>query len=263
MHNMKNFHITILILMIFTNWLFAWRLQQALSTDFSYENALWTLGSFILWGIILSLVLVLIQDLTLQTIAFALGAAGFLIAGTNNIIGLSILLLILSFLYTKKLIHKSLNNLVKIKIYDVLYYKLWYLMIAIFVLISITYYTSPQLENYQLDLTIPPEAFESIFKFAMPMIEGISDIGLDLSDLSTTLQGEVQTVINNSIGNLMESYKNYIPGILVLSLFFGLQILNWPLRMLLALLVAIIIRPLSHFGLIKKETIQVEKEILI
>jgi hypothetical protein len=148
-----------------------------------------------------------------------------------------------------------------------LYYNFWYFILAVFFIVSIVYYTSPQL-NHRLDLTIPPALFDSAFRIVELMLGKFGNIGHtganadQFNGLVDSLKMESYQAANDYLATVTKPYEIYIPGALAIGLFLSLQILNWPLRMLIASITSIILKTLLAVGAVKKKVIQVEKEIL-
>jgi len=259
---MLNIGTIILILSATLNWLFAWQLKNTFSADFSYTNVFLTLGIFILWGTVLMLNLIIIRNRRFQNIAFILGAMGFFINGFNAFIAASIILLFIAFIYTRKYIQNDL----KIKSYNTLYLNVWFLIMAVFLTVSVSYYNIiPQIDASQINLAIPPEIFDRAFSMAEMIIKNIGNAELKIISenfLTESLKEQTRTAMNNYMANLVISYETYIPGGLAIGLFLGLQILSWPLRYLLSLLGSSILNALIVFNVVKKKTITIEKEIL-
>ena len=181
---MLNANTIILILSTALNWLFAWQLKNTFMADFSYTGAFWTLGIFILWGTVLMLNLLLVKNRRFQNIAFVLGATGFFINGFNIFIVASIIILFFSFIYTKKYIQKDLNNQIKIQSYNVLYLNVWYLIMAVFLTVSVSYYSViPQLDANQINLAIPPKIFDRAFSIAESIFKNINITCLKAVDI--------------------------------------------------------------------------------
>ena len=263
---MLNANKIILILSAALNWLFAWQLKNTFTADFSYIRVFWTLGIFILWGTVLMLNLILTRNRRFQNIAFILGAMGFFINGFNAFIAASIILLFIAFIYTRKYVQNDLDNQVKIKSCNTLYLNVWFLIMAVFLTVSASYYgVIPQIDASQINLAIPPEIFDRSFSAAEIIIKNIGNAEFKIVSenfLTESLKEQTRTAINNYMANLVISYEAYIPGGLAIGLFLGLQILSWPLRYLLSLLGNLILNALIFFNAVKKKTITVEKEIL-
>lgn len=265
---MNHTHKILLILLVFTNWFFAIRLQQVFTNGLAYGDMIWALASFIAWTTVLSLNLILVKKYWSQTGAFIFGVLGFFTAGINIFIISAVILLFLSFLYTRRYVRVSLENLIKIKSYDMLYYNFWYFILAVFIVVSVIYYTSPQLDH-ELDLTIPPTLFDSVFRIielTFGEFGNIGKTGVDTSQVNgliDSVKTESYEAANDYLATLKKPYEIYIPGALAIGLFLSLQILNWPLRMLIASITNAILWLLLALGIVKKDTTQVEKEILI
>lgn len=264
---MLNANAIILILSTALNWLFAWQLNNIFADDFSYTGIFWTLVIFILWGTALMINLIVVKNRWFQNITFALGATGFFINGFNIFIIASIIFLFIAFIYTRKYIQNDLNNQIKIKSYNVLYLNVWLLIMAVFLVVSVSYYGAiPQLDANQINFIIPPKIFDRAFSITKIIFKNLNNTGLsvvDINILTESLKEQTRTAINNYTANLVISYGAYIPGGLAIGLFLSLQILSWPLRYLLSLLGNLILNALIFFDAVKKKTITIEKEILM
>lgn len=263
---MLNTKTIILILSAALNWLFAWQLRNTFAADFSYASVFWTSGIFVLWGTALMLNLLIVRNRRFQNIAFLLGATGFFMNDLNALIAASIIILFIAFIYTRKYIQNDLDNQIKIKTYNILYLNVWFLIMAVFLVVSVSYYgIIPQLDASRINLAIPPEIFDQAFSLTEILIKNAGNVGLKTIGenlLTESLKEQMRIAVNNYMANLVISYEDYIPGGLTIGLFLGLQILNWPLRYLLSLLGSSILNALIAFGAVKKKTITIEKEIL-
>lgn len=252
----------LLILLPLTNWLFVLQINKLFANEFSYEIAIWTLIEFLLWGTILCLNLVLVKKYIFLISSFSIGIISFFITGINIYIFGGIILLFLSFLYAKKNVKLDLENLIKIDFFKALYRNLWFFVVIVSLLVSITYFISPKLSNYKLDLTIPEKTFNIVFSFIDIAPDGLMGFDFGIADLKDNFKKEVYTTANNYLNKLVKPYEVYIPSVLALALFFGLQILNWPVRFLLSIITSIIVRILISVGVVKKTIIKVDKEEL-
>ncbi|MEK9147510.1 MAG: hypothetical protein AAB593_01190 [Patescibacteria group bacterium] len=253
----------LLILLPLSNWFFAWKINEVFTNEFSYNKAIFTVLGFLLWGIILGLNLILVKSYNWQILAFILGIVSFFIAGANIYILSALILLFLAFLYARKYVRADLDNLIKIDSYQALYRNLWFFIITVFFLISLTYYISPKLSNYKLDLAIPEKTFNFVFSFIDIAPNELLGIDFGISDLKKSFKDDVYITANNYLNSITKPYEVYIPGALALALFFSLQILSWPLRFLLSIITSFIIGFLTTLGAVKKQIVKVDKEEII
>lgn len=260
---MTNLSKILLILLPITNWIFAWQVNQIFTNEFSYGRAIWAVIGFLLWGIVLGLNLILIKSYNWQILAFAIGVISFFIAGADIYILGAVILLFLAFLYVRKYVRADLDNLIKIDSYKALYRNLWFFIITVFLLISLTYYISPKLSNYKLDIAIPEKTFNFVFSFIDIAPDGLLGIDFGISDLKKSFKDDVYATANNYLNSIVNPYEVYIPGALALALFFSLQVLNWPLRFLLSIIISFIVGFLTNLGAVKKQIVKVDKEEII
>ena len=261
--NMSALNKVLLILLPITNWIFALQVNQIFANEFSYARAIWVVLGFLLWGAVLGLNLILVKKYSLQVLAFATGAVSFFIIDAHIYIIGAVILLILAFSYARKYVRADLDNLIKIDAYQALYRNLWFFIISIFLLISLSYYISPELSNYKLNLAIPEKTFNFVFSFIDIAPNGLLGIDFGIASLKDSLKQEIYATANNYLNSIVKPYEIYIPGMLALALFFGLQILNWPLRFLLSIITSFIIRVLTSLGAVKKQIVKVDKEELL
>ena len=261
--NMSALNKVLLILLPITNWIFALQVNQIFANEFSYARAIWVVLGFLLWGAVLGLNLILVKKYSLQVLAFATGAVSFFIIDAHIYIIGAVILLILAFLYARKYVRADLDNLIKIDAYQALYRNLWFFIISAFLLISLSYYISPELSNYKLNLAIPEKTFNFVFSFIDIAPNGLLGIDFGIASLKDSLKQEIYVTANNYLNSIAKPYEIYIPGMLALALFFGLQILNWPSRFLLSIITSFIIRVLTSLGAVKKQIVKVDKEELL
>ncbi len=261
--NMSALNKVLLILLPITNWIFALQVNQIFANEFSYARAIWVVLGFLLWGAVLGLNLILVKKYSLQVLAFATGAVSFFIIDAHIYIIGAVILLILAFLYARKYVRADLDNLIKIDAYQALYRNLWFFIISVFLLISLSYYISPELSNYKLNLAIPEKTFNFVFSFIDIAPNGLLGIDFGIASLKESFKQEIYATANNYLNSIAKPYEIYIPGMLALALFFGLQILNWPLRFLLSIITSFIIRVLTSLGAVKKQIVKVDKEELL
>ncbi len=261
--NMSALNKVLLILLPITNWIFALQVNQIFANEFSYARAIWVVLGFLLWGAVLGLNLILVKKYSLQVLAFATGAVSFFIIDAHIYIIGAVILLILAFLYARKYVRADLDNLIKIDAYQALYRNLWFFIISIFLLISLSYYISPELSNYKLNLAIPEKTFNFVFSFIDIAPNGLLGIDFGIASLKESFKQEIYATANNYLNSIAKPYEIYIPGMLALALFFGLQILNWPSRFLLSIITSFIIRVLTSLGAVKKQIVKVDKEELL
>ena len=261
--NMSALNKVLLILLPITNWIFALQVNQIFANEFSYARAIWVVLGFLLWGAVLGLNLILVKKYSLQVLAFATGAVSFFIIDAHIYIIGAVILLILAFLYARKYVRADLDNLIKIDAYQALYRNLWFFIISAFLLISLSYYISPELSNYKLNLAIPEKTFNFVFSFIDIAPNGLLGIDFGIASLKESFKQEIYATANNYLNSIAKPYEIYIPGMLALALFFGLQILNWPLRFLLSIITSFIIRVLTSLGAVKKQIVKVDKEELL
>ena len=261
--NMSALNKVLLILLPITNWIFALQVNQIFANEFSYARAIWVVLGFLLWGAVLGLNLILVKKYSLQVLAFATGAVSFFIIDAHIYIIGAVILLILAFLYARKYVRADLDNLIKIDAYQALYRNLWFFIISAFLLISLSYYISPELSNYKLNLAIPEKTFNFVFSFIDIAPNGLLGIYFGIASLKESFKQEIYATANNYLNSIAKPYEIYIPGMLALALFFGLQILNWPSRFLLSIITSFIIRVLTSLGAVKKQIVKVDKEELL
>ena len=261
--NMSALNKVLLILLPITNWIFALQVNQIFANEFSYARAIWVVLGFLLWGAVLGLNLILVKKYSLQVLAFATGAVSFFIIDAHIYIIGAVILLILAFLYARKYVRADLDNLIKIDAYQALYRNLWFFIISVFLLISLSYYISPELSNYKLNLAIPEKTFNFVFSFIDIAPNGLLGIDFGIASLKESFKQEIYATANNYLNSIAKPYEIYIPGMLALALFFGLQILNWPSRFLLSIITSFIIRVLTSLGAVKKQIVKVDKEELL
>ena len=261
--NMSALNKVLLILLPITNWIFALQVNQIFANEFSYARAIWVVLGFLLWGAVLGLNLILVKKYSLQVLAFATGAVSFFIIDAHIYIIGAVILLILAFLYARKYVRADLDNLIKIDAYQALYRNLWFFIISAFLLISLSYYISPELSNYKLNLAIPEKTFNFVFSFIDIAPNGLLGIDFGIASLKESFKQEIYVTANNYLNSIAKPYEIYIPGMLALALFFGLQILNWPSRFLLSIITSFIIRVLTSLGAVKKQIVKVDKEELL
>ena len=261
--NMSALNKVLLILLPITNWIFALQVNQIFANEFSYARAIWVVLGFLLWGAVLGLNLILVKKYSLQVLAFATGAVSFFIIDAHIYIIGAVILLILAFLYARKYVRADLDNLIKIDAYQALYRNLWFFIISAFLLISLSYYISPELSNYKLNLAIPEKTFNFVFSFIDIAPNGLLGIDFGIASLKESFKQEIYATANNYLNSIVKPYEIYIPGMLALALFFGLQILNWPSRFLLSIITSFIIRVLTSLGAVKKQIVKVDKEELL
>jgi len=261
--NMSALNKVLLILLPITNWIFALQVNQIFANEFSYARAIWVVLGFLLWGAVLGLNLILVKKYSLQVLAFATGAVSFFIIDAHIYIIGAVILLILAFLYARKYVRADLDNLIKIDAYQALYRNLWFFIISAFLLISLSYYISPELSNYKLNLAIPEKTFNFVFSFIDIAPNGLLGIDFGIASLKESFKQEIYATANNYLNSIAKPYEIYIPGMLALALFFGLQILNWPSRFLLSIITSFIIRVLTSLGAVKKQIVKVDKEELL
>ena len=247
---------------VLISWIAAFFMQKIFAMDaFSLYFYVAMFAVFLCWLTPFSLLVLFCKERHYVLMSFLLGAAGFFILSQSLYAFIALTLLGLGFLYWQRQAQSFISNTRIFSLYATLQgFGLFLTTLSLF--IAFFYFDSPFGKSVSFEPKIP----QNIYDFVYNQVSGSSFFQTNTKAPSVFPPEKLKSMIyeeaNDKFKKFTQQYIAYIPIVFAAGLFLALKGFFAPFKYLLLFVVFLMEKLLIALGVLKKQIIRVDKEII-
>ena len=252
-----------LIFSIVISWGFGFLVYTVLAGSFSLQVMVGMLfGGALLWLAPFALLALISDEIGFSLGAFALGSLGFLFVAFNWYIALGLLLLLIGFAYWFLYARYGKNSVLRFSVTQILQgIGIFFTALALFG--ALLYYYSSLASRGKQEPVIPEKFFDIIYHpISQILLSQLPVIPHSQAPDPELLKPQIYRMANDVLAETAKKYQEYIPFAFAAAAFFALRAALFPFKYIFLAFTFLLVKFFIKIGLLKKETVQVEKEIV-
>lgn len=260
---MTNSEKGLLVLSIFLSWGFGFLLYYLFGGGFSLRTIVIALSAgVVFWLACFASLALLSEDIKRSVIAFALGSLGFFLVNVNIYLGLGLVILILGFIYWIMRVQYARQQYQGFSI-AAMFSGMTMFLTILAAFGGLLYYYSPLVARELSNPRVPEGFFNVVYTPVSTILDSFSQRLPEGQRLSAQeLKPQLYQIVNASLAQLAREYQQYIPFLFAGGVFLFLRALFLPLSYGIFFVVFLLIKLFLAAGWLRKETIQVPREIV-
>lgn len=252
-----------LIISIFLAWGLGFEIRILFAGNFSLQALIGLVfGASLLWLAPFALLSLFSDTIWVLLAAFILGSLGFFLVAFNWYMGVGLFALFTGFAYWMFSVRYGRSAALSFSIMQMLQgIGFFFTMLAVFG--SFLYYYSPFSSREKFNPVIPERFFDIIYHpISELLISQLPALPHSQAVDPEVLKPQIYRVVNSALAEIAKKYQEYIPFAFAAAVFFALRAIFYPLKYLLFGFTFLVVTFFLKIGLLKKEKVQTEKEIV-